>query len=507
MSLKNRLCVVLLIVCMLTLELYVGVIHSGTTDEEGANTFSSKDTIVLWYTDDTLTDFLNSVALAYYEDTDVHVELKLVSGLEYLENINYVSIRNGEKPDLYIVGNDLLGKAYRAGLAAEVSDRYGILCTENYSQSALDAVTYEGKYVAYPMYFETSYLLYNATYLEQVALAEVEAEWAENAEEDIAAAETSQNTENAQENGDGENAGEAALMEDPEFQAAVLARAQELVPMTIDDILDFADQYDAPENVDAIFEWDVSDIFYNYFFVGNYVDVGGPAGDNPEQVDIYNENAIRCLNVYQDLNQFFSVDADHVSYESVIQDFMEGKTIFTLATTDAIARLEQAKADGTFPYEYGVAMIPDLTDELQSKEVSYTNAVAINGYSDKKAQANAFAKYICLDHADSLYTRTGKVASCLNVSYDVGAIDIILMEYAATVPMPKVVETSNFWVELEMCFTNVWLGDDANQTLRRLSEKIMKQITGKEYMEEYIEIPEEEIDESEYEDSGMEDSD
>ena len=73
--------------------------------------------------------------------------------------------------------------------------------------------------------------------------------------------------------------------------------------------------------------------------------------------------------------------------------------------------------------------------------------------------------------------------------------------------MPKVVETSNFWVELEMCFTNVWLGDDANQTLRRLSEKIMKQITGKEYMEEYIEIPEEEIDESEYEDSGMEDSD
>lgn len=482
MSLKNRLCIVLLIVCMLALELYVGVIHSGTMDEEGANAFSSKDTIVLWYTDDTLTDFLNSVALAYYEDTDVHVELKLVSGLEYLENINYASIRNGEKPDLYIVGNDMLGKAYRAGLAAEVSDQYGILCTENYSQPALDAVTYEGKYVAYPMYFETSYLLYNATYLEQVALAEVETEWAENT-------------------------GEATLMEDPEFQAAVLARAQELVPMTIDDILDFADQYDAPENVNAIFEWDVSDIFYNYFFVGNYVDVGGSAGDNPEQVDIYNENAIRCLNVYQELNQFFSIDADHVSYESVIQDFMEGKTVFTLATTDAIARLEQAKADGTFPYEYGVAMIPDLTDELQSKEVSYTNAVAINGYSDKKAQANAFAKYICLDHADSLYARTGKVASCLNVSYDIGAIDIILMEYAATVPMPKVVETSNFWVELEMCFTNVWLGDDANQTLRRLSEKIMKQITGKEYMEEYIEIPEEEIDESEYEDSGMEDSD
>jgi len=184
---------------------------------------------------------------------------------------------------------------------------------------------------------------------------------------------------------------------------------------------------------------------------------------------------------------------------------MEGKTVFTLATTDAIARLEQAKADGTFVYDYGVAMIPDLTDELQAREVSYTNAIAINGYSDKKAQANAFAKYICLDHADSLYGRTGKVASSMNVIYENGAIDVILMEYAATIPMPKVVEASNFWIELEMCFTNVWLGEDANRTLRRLSEKIMKQIMGKEYMEEYIEVPVEEIDETKYEDTGMED--
>ncbi len=494
MSFKTKLGVVLLIICMLALELYVGVINSGKAEEE--TTFYSKDTIVLWYTDDTLTDFLNSVALAYYEDTDVHVELKLVSGLEYLENINYVSTRNGEKPDLYIVGNDLLGKAYRSGLASEVSDQYGILSAENYSQTALDAVTYEGKYVGYPMYFETSYLLYNATYLEQVAIAEIEAQWAENAIEQEDVAETAEGSEEGGET--------SPYADDPEFQAAVQSRTLELVPLTIDDILEFADQYDAPANVDAIFEWDVSDIFYNYFFVGNYVEVGGPAGDDPEQFDIYNEDAIRCLNVYQDLNQFFSIDAD-LTYENVIQDFMEGKTVFTLATTDAIARLEQAKAEGTFVYDYGVAMIPDLTDELQAREVSYTNAIAINGYSDKKAQANAFAKYICLDHADSLYGRTGKVASCLNVAYENGALDIVLMEYAATIPMPKVVEASNFWIELEMCFTNVWLGEDTNRTLRRLSEKIMKQITGREYMEEYIEVIEEEIDESVYEDTGMDD--
>lgn len=502
MSLKNKFGIVLLIICMLALELYVGAINSKKAAEEETTVYS-EDTIVLWYTDDTLTDFLNSVALAYFEDTDVHVELKLVSGLEYLENINDASIRMSEKPDLYIVGNDLLGKAYRSGLAVEVADQSDILNVQNYSQTALDAVTYEGKYVGYPMYFETSYLLYNATYLEQVATAEIEELWNENAAQE--GSETEGSEEEAGQLPDEAQEGEEAspYVDDPEFQEAVRSRVMELVPLTIDDILDFADQYDAPGNVDAIFEWDVSDIFYNYFFVGNYVKVGGPAGDNPELFDIYNENAIRCLNVYQALNQFFSIDAA-LTYEEVIQDFMEGKTVFTLATTDAIARLEQAKADGTFVYDYGVAMIPDLTDELQAREVSYTNAIAINGYSDKKAQANAFAKYICLDHADSLYSRTGKVASSLNVTYENGAMDVILMEYAATIPMPKVVEASNFWIELEMCFTNVWLGDDTNRTLRRLSEKIMKQITGREYMEEYIEVPVEEIDEAEYEDTGME---
>ena len=56
-------------------------------------------------------------------------------------------------------------------------------------------------------------------------------------------------------------------------------RIEAMIPATIDDILTFANSYDAPEQVEAVFKWDVADIFYNYFFVGNYIDVGGPTGD------------------------------------------------------------------------------------------------------------------------------------------------------------------------------------------------------------------------------------
>ena len=116
-------------------------------------------------------------------------------------------------------------------------------------------------------------------------------------------------------------------------------RINAMIPSTIDDILSFADSYDAPEQVEAVFKWDVDDIFYNYFFVGNYIDVGGSCGDDTESIDIYNLDAIRCLMAYQDLNQFFSIDPDEVDYDSVIQEFIDGKLVFTVATTDIVGRI------------------------------------------------------------------------------------------------------------------------------------------------------------------------
>ena len=129
--------------------------------------------------------------------------------------------------------------------------------TIHFPQVALDAVTYKGKQVAYPLYFETSVLLYNETYLK---------DWAK--QQAVREAEAAKGTEEAE--------GATEIQQD---EAALQARADEIlktaVPETIDDILKVADTFDPPENVEGIFKWDVSDIFYNYYFVGNYMDVGG----------------------------------------------------------------------------------------------------------------------------------------------------------------------------------------------------------------------------------------
>ena len=490
MTLKRRL-VMILAVALLAGGLYgtgrLGILVQRDDEEaevEEDTLFGHRDTLYLWYTDEALTDYLNSVVVSYseYQD-DVRVVPVYTSGLEYLETINQASLQTEEVPDLYIVSNDSLEKAYLAGLASEVRMPQGALPMEQIlPETAVRAVTYRDKQMAYPFYFETSCFLYNKTYLEDWARAQLEAQ------RDLEIAEESQ--EQADNGEVEENASGKELAADISDEA-VAAKIEETLPHTIDDILAFADVYDAPEQVEAVFKWDVSDIFYNYFIVGNYIDVGGASGDRSDSIHIYNEEAIRCLRVYQDLNQFFSIDTKEISYDGVLQDFMDGKIVYTVATSDALSRIEKAREEGEFAYEYGMSMLPDVSEQLRSSSLSVTQCVAVNGYSTQKEMANDFAVYLTQYATADLYTRTGKLPVYAGgTTYDNPNAAAFLEEYANSVPMPKMLETSNFWVQLEIAFAKIWTGDDANDSLKALSEQIMSQILGEAYTEDYIDLPE-----------------
>ncbi len=454
----------------------------GPADE---SLFGHRETLYLWYADDALTDYLNSIAVSYSEYQDeVRVVPVYTQGLEYLETINQASLQTEEGPDLYIVSNDSLEKAYLAGLASEVKLPEGVLPMEDMlPETAVRAVTYHDKQIGYPYYFETSCLLYNKTYLEDWARAQIESE------RDQALAEDAQKqAESGEVEEEISEATEAVEVTEEELSA----KLEEALPETIDEILALADVYDAPEQVDAVFKWDVSDIFYNYFVVGKYIDVGGMNGDDEDSVHIYNENAIRALRVYQDLNQFFSIDTKEISYDGVLQDFLDGKIVYTVATSDALSKLEKAKEEGDFAYEFGVSRVPNVSGELKSASLSVTQCVAVNGYSVKKDLANDFAVYLTMYETDGLYARTGKLPVFSNASgktYEDPNAAAFLLEYENSVPMPKMIETSNFWVELEIAFAKIWEGDDANYALKALSEQIMSQVLGEAYTEEYIDLP------------------
>lgn len=487
MTLKKRL-IMVLVVALIAGGFYGAgklglLVRQEEPEAQEEALFGHRETLYLWYADETLTDYLNGVAVSYSEYQDeVRVVPVYTQGMEYLETINQASLQTEEVPDLYIVSNDSLEKAYLAGLACEVKLPEGELpMTDMLPQSAVQAVTYHDKQIGYPFYYETSCLLYNRTYLEDWAKAQIEAE------RDQALAEDAQEQAD---NGDVEEEIQEAQEQEDVSEEEIKAKVEETIPETIDEILEFADVYDAPEQVEAIFKWDVSDIFYNYFIVGKYIDVGGEDGDNEDSIHIYNENAIRALRVYQNLNQFFSIDTKEISYDGVLQDFLDGKIVYTVATSDALSKIEKARAEGDFSYEYGMSRVPDVSAELESASLSVTQCVGINGYSAKKEMANDFALYLTQYNIDDLYARTGKLpVYSEGKTYEDPNAAAFLDEYTRSVPMPKMIETSNFWVELEIAFAKIWEGEDANNELKALSEQIMGQVLGETYTEEYIDVP------------------
>lgn len=476
MGLRKRLLSAALAVCLLGGVLTTGYIATKNNEELEPTISNAKETLYFWYTDDSLTDYLNSVSLDYYEATDYKIVPVLKSGLEYLETIYAASKQGEEMPDLYVVSNDALEKAYLAGLACVVKEN-GEFVESSYPESARNAVNYRGKTVGYPFYFETSAFLFNKTYMQDLAKSILEQQ------SDVEAAEEA--AEMIEAMGSEEEALEAMAQQDAtelseeELEHRAEEKIGEIIPAAMDDILAFADEYDAPEQVEAVFKWDVTDIFYNYFVIGNYMDVGGPAGDDAGIIDIYNQEAADCLTVYQNLNQFFSIDTKEVSYDSVLQDFLDGKIVFTVATTDAVGRIEQARAEGDFSYDYGVAPVPDMSGELSSRSLSVTNAVVVNGFSEKQDIAHDFARFLLEDNSQALYGRTGKVPAIRDVDYDYEGLKGFVQEYENSVPMPKMMAASNFWVKLEICFSKIWKGADIDEQLRTLSEEIQQQILGK----------------------------
>lgn len=502
MGLKKRLIAAGVIVTVAALTF--GIARSGRqiTEKQENTVFSNgKETLYLWYTDEALTSYLGSAAVSYNETHDVRVVPVLEGGPEYLENINRASLET-DAPDLYILGHDSLEKAYLAGLADEVEPTGNIPLKELYMDTGLQAAIYEDKLIGYPFYFETSVLLYNKSYLEQMAVHALEAEAVQAAE-----AARKLEPDAGEEGGSGEE-GQGSVDESREEQFTkeqIEGKIKDLIPATIEEIRNFADSYDAPEQVEGVFKWDVTDIFYNYFFVGNAINMGGEAGWDTSQIDIYNQAAIKSLRVYQDLNQFFSIDTDTSSYESIMQEFMEGKMVFTIATSDAVSQLEQARAEGSFPYEYGFAAVPDINDELKGRSLSMTACVVINGYSGHKREANDFARFLTSQNVNVLYGRTGKVSAARDVDYEFEGLKGFATEYERSISMPKMLETSNFWVLLESAFSEIWNGADANEKLKSLSEQTMRQVTGEDFEEEYLE-EEPQTQEEEYVDGGMEEN-
>ncbi len=479
MSFKTRL-VLAVLVLIFGLTCYIGSKGTIATPEEGEgglSWFDSKETIRLWYSDETLSDYLSSASIKYGEENGVRILPSYIADSEYIEAVNSASLANENMPDLFLVSNESLEKVYLSGLCASITDPDKIINSSHFSDAAINAITYKGKYIGYPMYFESSALIYNETYLWEWARQQADYVFNGNNDTD---AEVLINDEDDSEIENEYPAEIKAILDDESL--AEEEKKDEIatyyyengIPGTVSDILNIANTFSAPEGVDGVMEWDVSDIFYNYWVLGNFVSVGGECGDNRDLIDIYNENAVKSLREYEALNQFFSMSSESTTYDSVVDDFINGRIIFTIATTDIVRTLENAKENGTFSFDYGVALIPDINEELASRSMSVTKVVAVNGYSEHKDLANSFASFLVNEYASDLYETTGKVSANIFAT-EYPPISVFMQEYSHSVPLPKLIETENYWMQAESLLAKVWGGADVDTSLKQMAGQIETQ--------------------------------
>ncbi|MBU9747003.1 extracellular solute-binding protein [Lachnospiraceae bacterium ASD3451] len=406
-----------LVVILVLTELLLFSYHIQETEEESQPENEGKEAaqLTLWYSDENMGYYFTEAAKAYEQDTGIKVTARQVSGVDYIEQINKASISETGGPDLYMSGSDILEKAHLAGLASENQFAAQLYNSEHYPQIALDAVTYKGVQVAYPLSFETSCLLYNKAY-----------------------------------------AAEA--------------------PATIDDILTFSDTFEGGEGIENIFVWNVSDIFSDYFFAGNYINLGGPCGDDKAQIDINNEQVQQAMAYYQSLKEFFALDPETISDEDVIQDFMDGKTIYAIVRADDLNKMEAAASVGLTTVDYGVARVPDLTESLQTKPLAVTSVVVVNGYTPYPKEAADFAKYLTYDYAVNLYSMVNRMSARSDLNLDKPHVDTLKEIYQTAAGVPKIMELSNYWIQMEVTFANIWQGADVPGELQKVSDLITKQL-------------------------------
>ncbi|MBQ9764649.1 MAG: extracellular solute-binding protein [Lachnospiraceae bacterium] len=398
-SIKKIISMMLAMVIFSTLCL--GCSKDNATDDGTAETTDSKaeavttetgtqevkiDNINLWYTDEVLTQYLTNCAIHFREENGVGVNLNLISSVDYVENI-YQGTKEGNVADVYIINTESLEKAYLAGIAAEnTQPEY---TSVNYPQIALNASTYHGKLVGYPLYYDTTFFMYNKDYVE--------------------------------------------------------------APLTFEDIIEFANVYMGEyEGIETILQWDVHDLFFSYGFVGAYLDFGGACGDDASIINIANKEVIEALTAFKQINQSLYFDAADSNYEDVLADFLAGKILYTMGSTADLEEIIVADIN------YGICTLPMINEELNTKPVSINYTAVVNPYSSNKEMAAALAKGITYEHAEEFYSYVKRLPARKLSEYPNAEWQHIAEQYESSTILPKLMSTTNYWLELESMLNNIW---------------------------------------------------
>lgn len=210
-------------------------------------------------------------------------------------------------------------------------------------------------------------------------------------------------------------------------------------PASLQAIIDYSNENEPAENVEYLLEWDVNDAFYDFPFVGNSVTFAKSGSD---ELNVTYDDTLyqQDLEYFDTILASFSIDADQVSEQHIVNNFREGRTLSAILDTDTLWQL-----DG---YDYGLMQMPELSDTLSAATCASTDMIVVNDYTKDSAAAADFAQFVTVDMADELHGLSGHYSVIPSETPDT-VEQTALDAYDAAVLMPDSKDAKNFWVTLE----------------------------------------------------------
>lgn len=256
-----------------TFEEGIASVQAMVTAEDGTEVPVS---VTLWYNDAVMTPYYEAAAADFHDRYGVEILCTYVNNVNYLEQINQANIK-GNGPDLFIASNDEVRKAHMAGLTRSNSLYTEAFWAEHYPAVARSAMTSDGKQYGYPVYLDTTVMIYDT---------------------------------------------------------AVTGK-----PESFGSITEFAVNFVDETNTKDIFRWDISDPFYDYLFLGNGAQVFGDNGEDTSLFNVNNESVVQSMCYYQSLHEYFSLDVDSSSYEQIKSKLTDGTLVYGIVKTDVLSEL------------------------------------------------------------------------------------------------------------------------------------------------------------------------
>lgn len=210
-------------------------------------------------------------------------------------------------------------------------------------------------------------------------------------------------------------------------------------PASLQAIIDYSNENEPAENVEYLLEWDVKDAFYDFPFVGNSVTFAKSGSD---ELNVTYDDTLyqQDLEYFDTILASFSIDADQVSEQHIVNNFREGRTLSAILDTDTLWQL-----DG---YDYGLMQMPELSDTLSAATCASTDMIVVNDYTKESAAAADFAQFVTVDMSDELHGLSGHYSVIPSETPDT-VEQTALDAYDAAVLMPDSKDAKNFWVTLE----------------------------------------------------------